>query len=345
MGWKKLFRKLTCRNEKHREDAYDERFAMDNDLLETQGAGDETQTSTGWTGKNTKRDRSASEKNSMGIRERYYAELDAMEIRQLYSIREVTDKYVDIPASFSSRPKWWNCAMKFVIGVWITFITADGFFQTQPRAFYLATFDHWANIATVLYMWSSIIGHVLRPATAQLNFPSVHYFPNGWHKASWTLFSIAAPAQLFASLAFWIFEYQGGDLEGSLISFGSVFLLLISEGLCLNQIPIRINHQWFFLGVIYMFLLWSLIHSYLEIGNPYKSSNDDSLYAFLNWNRAPILTAFYSMICLLIAAPLVYASIWLLSLFSLPFRFQGKSRRYLTNEQTKQMDDYEVWAD
>jgi hypothetical protein len=326
---KKLLRKLVCRPEKN----LDNDNVLDNDLLEEQQVKSSAQTKKQRRPTTTKRRKAATETVDLSLQRRYSEEIQE---RNLYTIKDPNGKYLDTLASFNPKPRSWAIAVKLVIFIWLTFITVDGFLQTEPKLFYLATFDHWASVTTVIYLWCSFLCHAKRPHTRK--FQSSNNLPNGWHRCTWTLFSIAAPVQLLASLAFWTFEFHGKDLDRALVYHFSAWMFLMVEGLAVNSTPVRINHQWYFFGMVYLFLLWSLIHSYTNIGNPTQRNNHvETLYPFLKWNKAPFLTTFYCLICLLIVNPLVYGFIWLVSLYSFPFSFEGQYRRYLDSAQINEL--------
>lgn len=338
MGLKNIFRKLACRPPKEEQD---EENQLENDLLEKKRTRENStkskRTSNKSSTKSTKNKKRSNKSKQGADDSRYYQELKQQE---LFTIREVTGKYIDVQASFTPKPKWWITVLKFVIFAWIAFIAIDDFLRMKPKSFYLATFDHWATVVTIFYLFSSFLANALRPPSNTLDFATERNLPGLWHKMIWALFSIAAPSQILSSLAFWIFDYSGEDLEGNLVVHGSVVILLLVEGLCLNRIPLRINHQWFFFAFVYAFLLWTLIHSYLNIGNPVKDRGEHALYPFLVWNDAPFITTIYVLFILLLVVPLIYWVVWMMSLFSFPWKFQGKNRRYLSQEESKTMESY-----
>lgn len=333
--FKKVFRKLSCRPERNQ----DEENQLEADLMEASQEPQEYSKQKTKRNKSKKASKNKKKNKSNEDDSRFMLELQQ---RDPFTIKEVTGKYIDIPASFSPKPKWWMTVIKLIICAWVSFITADGFFRQKSKSFYMATFDHWASVVTVVYLWFSFLVNAMRPSSKNtaLNNSPARNLPSMWHKITWALFAVAAPSQIFSSMAFWLFEYNG-NLEDGLVTHGSVLLLLLVEGLCINRTPLRINHQWFFMVFVYAFLLWSLIHSYLGMGNPQKSINGDgTLYSFLDWNGAPIATALHVMMILLLVVPFIYWIVWMLSLFSLPWRFDGKVRRYLNGEQSKAMEKH-----
>ena len=336
MALKKLLRRLVCRTVKEN----DEEAGLGNnksDALIQQNKERETSP----TRRPRSTSRSVKNKNRRAYEEKTPRIILELQERDLFTIRDAkSGKYLDIPRSFAPKPKWWMVVCKLVIFAWVAYVFVGEVYKTYPTGFYLATFDHWALTVTMIYLWFSFLCNALRKPSQSLDFPSNRYIPTLWHKITWTLFAIAAPSELFATLAFWIFEFQGRDVGDNLIVHLSIFVLLLLEGLFLNRTPVRINHHWFFFGFIYAFLFWSLIHSYTFIGNPTKERGMNSLYPFLNWESAPITTALNVVVILFIIAPIVYWIVWMLALFSFPCSFKGNNRRYLSQEESKPLESF-----
>lgn len=277
---------------------------------------------------------------SMDGTTRYYKELT--EQFDPFHIQEIDGKYVDVRDTFTPRPKWWTVPLKLIILIWTTTVFVDGFMATGPSFFYFATFAHLSLVVTLAYLICSFLCNILRSPskTTDQYSDGKDFFPSVWLQLTWVLFAIAAPSQVLSALIFWCteFPFQTFDLQGSLILYGTIWILLLAEGFWVNRVPLRVNHQWYFLGFYFLFLLWSLIHSYLGIGNPLEVN--DVLYPFLQWNESPWFTVLYSMISLLIVAPLVFWFVWKLSLWSSPLIFQGLNRRYLSLDDSELVDMY-----
>jgi len=252
--------------------------------------------------------------------------------RDLFSIRDYNGKDIDVAASFGPKPKWWAVLVKLVIFLCVGYLAYGELWKTEPTAFFFATFGNWVLVVSFLYLFFSLVGNIKRrDPDDDVKVASPKNLPALWHKITWILFEIAAPAQALATLSFWIFDFDGGYLEGKLLVHGLVPFLVLLEGFSLNRVPVRINHQWFFLAFIYLFSLWSLIHSYTNIGNPMKV-NDISLHPLLQWNVTPINAALSTILILFLIAPVTYWFVWMISLFSCPWAFAGRYRRYLNDD-------------
>lgn len=325
MGFKRVLRKLTCRPVE--EDEENGLRKSDSLLGQKQGGNSSSPSRRAKT-------RSTGTTKSDGENDNEFRYMTELKDRQLFTIKEATGKYIDVPESFAPRPKWWMVVFKLVIFVAVAYMMVGEVIKTSPKSFFFATFDHWALTVTTMYLFMSLAGNITRKASSDPDFASGKYLPNLWHKITWVLFEIAAPSQLLATIAFWAFEYEGVDPEIMLMVHGIVLVLLLTEGLGVNRVPVRINHQWFLLSFIYAFLLWALIHSYSQIGNPSKVG-EISLYSFLQWNVTPVQALLSTIFILFVVAPLAYWLVWCLSLYSMPWKFTGRYRRYLSQENKK----------
>ena len=337
MVFKKLLKRLACRPGKA---AVDEEIGLNENFVD-RISNTKKQSSSNKRGSNktANRKKEASVKNPYV---RYYQELLQ---RDPFIIEEVDGQCLDIQESLAPRPKWPIAPVKLAIIVWAFLILVDGVIDTYPRSFYLATFDHWSLVASILYLASSFLCNLLRPPSRTKGSEAAEesYLPTVWHKITWGLFAIAAPSQILSSLIFWIIEFQpyGDSMQIGFARHVSIWILLLIEGFVINRMPLRVNHQWFFFAFIYMFLFWSLIHSYTKIGNPSFGNNKyDALYPFLHWNKHPVMSVLYCLISMFIVAPVMYWFVWMLSLFACPATFSGMNRRYLKDNESQKLESY-----
>jgi hypothetical protein len=108
---------------------------------------------------------------------------------------------------------------------------------------------------------------------------------------------------------------------------GGIALLLLLEGIGLNHIPIRISQQWYFFLACLLFFFWTLLHTFLGIGDP-SSEDDDVIYMDLNWLENPLSASLLASLAIFVVSPMSFLFVWLLSLYSRPFCFQGLYRTY-----------------
>lgn len=86
-------------------------------------------------------------------------------------------------------------------------------------------------------------------------------------------------------------------------------ILVLIDGFVLSRIPIRMKQLIFIEVLAILFILWTVIHAYSGIGNPYKddgSRDDDALYESLRWKTNTSGTAILSVLVVFVLSPLVF---------------------------------------
>jgi hypothetical protein len=97
-----------------------------------------------------------------------------------------------------------------------------------------------------------------------------------------------------------------------------------------------------------LYVAWSALHSYLDIGNPDESdndetTNDDAVYTVLAWKNKAEETGTLAVIILGILASLVFLVIWMLSVYSPFCKCSGYNRPYMSNmEREKDYNQMKV---
>jgi hypothetical protein len=248
---------------------------------------------------------------------------------------EVNDEIIDIPQSFSPRPFCMTGAISFLLLFWATTTLILGILETEPDdngsiQHYFYGLDHWTLVLTVLYFNFSLYLSLCPVTVASTT--GVPFLV----RLVWKLFAIVAPSQFLITAIFWILEFDG---QASSISYencnvhGGLFLAVLLEGFVVHRIPLRVSHYWFFLGYIILFLLWTFLHEYLELGNP--ETEEGYLYAQIRWKENAQVTAVLCALLVLVLVPLTFHVIWMISLFSC-CKFQGLNRHYLGTVEAHQ---------
>lgn len=244
----------------------------------------------------------------------------------------ILNQVVHGPASFGASGRWTFVAKTLTFG-WTTSIMVDGILDYDPMSFYPAYLTNISLIMAVAYFLSSWI-NTARSTIFSLSGNNKNNSVTFLHKITWALFALAAPAEIVVTIGYWGLEWDGSiDVLGyrNLMVHGGVLLLLLLEGLVINRIPLRLRHYGILVFYLIGYLIWTVVHSVLEIGNPTTPEDDDSLYTVLQWKSNPLSTAKFAAIFMFILAPLAFGTVYGLSLYSFPCGCNGASRRYLSN--------------
>eukprot|EP00541_Cyclophora_tenuis_P018914 CAMPEP_0116562768 /NCGR_PEP_ID=MMETSP0397-20121206/12352_1 /TAXON_ID=216820 /ORGANISM="Cyclophora tenuis, Strain ECT3854" /LENGTH=158 /DNA_ID=CAMNT_0004089119 /DNA_START=270 /DNA_END=746 /DNA_ORIENTATION=+ len=118
---------------------------------------------------------------------------------------------------------------------------------------------------------------------------------------------------------------------------GILFLVVLIDGAVISYIPVRFRSIWPLILFNLCYLTFNVIHSFTSIGNPTSTDNDpttddDAIYAVLNWNKRPYTAAFWAVASNVIIFPLMFFIVWAFSTLGGGCRFDASRRRYTTGE-------------
>ena len=111
-------------------------------------------------------------------------------------------------------------------------------------------------------------------------------------------------------------------------------ILVMIDGFVLSQVPLRMKQFVFFESFSLVYCVWTLIHAYSGMGNPYAegdepTESDDAIYDSIAWKNNMKPTVILIMVLLLVANPIIFLFCRLLSRI-LHQRFSEKKARVLT---------------
>lgn len=258
---------------------------------------------------------------------------------------------VDIPNSFApQQPTWWLVLIiKFIFwGLTLSTIIMGWAFVADNAGFYLAYFTHWTLLLSFFYLTLSLFNSSPFCQPQKQEGQEVTATASCMVKLTWGLFAVVAHAEILVTLLFWLLVYDGGEiLYTTVMGHGIVMILVLLDGLVVNRIPIRMKH-FAFCNIYYvLYILWSVIHSFTNIGNPDADPNDPdadqtSIYGALDWDGNPGGTAVTVVLAFGVASPILFLLLWTLALYNpRTCRFDGSNRKCITNVNNNTDDDEE----
>ena len=250
-----------------------------------------------------------------------------------WSLRETNGKVISVQESFAPLPKLRTLVIKLALFSWSLSVLIFDFQRYQDEFdFYFIYLTHWGLLIAIIYFLVSLLNTIFGVAEQSSSDAKPGFFV----RFAWGLFSAAATNQALITILFWSIEHQRGVPVDyySWMKHGVVALLILLEGLLVNRIPVRAKHYLFVFVFDTLYLIWSVVHDLLGIGNPFRmdgdpNTDDDAIYAVLNWKERPLFTSAIALSAIFLAAPLFFYILWSLSLYSFPCRYDGSSRRYL----------------
>lgn len=236
-----------------------------------------------------------------------------------------------IHGSQTFAPSGWGIViLKTLLVAWISSSLIDGILETDPAYFYFAYLTHWTLLLSVLYLVTSLY-HSIRTTSCHNNDNHESDRVSCSYNVAWTLFAIAAPAELVVSLGYWGLEWDGSSdafYYRNIMVHLVVVLVVWFDGLVLNRIPLRLGHWLLLLAYSCLYLLWTAIYELVGIGNPTTDEGDD-LYIALQWKDDFWGTAQTAALLVFVVSPFAFLITWCLSLYSCPCDCTGSNRRYI----------------
>jgi len=130
------------------------------------------------------------------------------------------------------------------------------------------------------------------------------------------LFAAALPFQVVLTILFWVLEFDGDLNYVSFMVHGGGLILITIDGFFLSRIPLRAKQFIFFELLSGLYILWSVLHAFSGIGNPYVDigdQTDDAVYNTLAWRNKPVGALILAAGVFFVANPLIYLFCWTVS--------------------------------
>ena len=249
------------------------------------------------------------------------------------SVDQVTGRVLDVPATFA--PTGLHAILfKLILTMLTLGSLAYCFLETDDRPFFFTKFTFIALLLQCIYHLVSFSNSTC-PTLKQPQEGIVR----GRARLTWYLFNMSLHATIVAALLFWVLDYQASDKLSllTLLPHGPTVILTLVDGFWINRIPIRLFHWWSAVLPLQLgYTGWTLLHAYLEIGNPTRTendseSNDDAIYRDIVWKSDPVETLIRFVVVILAVGPAIQFILFLLSLYSWPLCCRGDCRRYTTS--------------
>ncbi|KAL3822566.1 hypothetical protein ACHAXA_007677 [Cyclostephanos tholiformis] len=215
--------------------------------------------------------------------------------------------------TFSPHPRILYTGAKISLVAWIVSVVGMSIANTTHKSFWLAYLTHWVLVISTAYIILSVLSAVylaLHPPARSDNLDGVM---GVLVKSTWALFAIAAPGQVMVTILYWTLEFDVDDevTYVNVMTHGIVMLVIMFDGFILSRIPIRMKQFVLFESVAALYILWTIIHDYSGIGNPYadgetSTQNDDAIYESIAWKNNIDGAAIICVVALIVANPVIF---------------------------------------
>ena len=200
----------------------------------------------------------------------------------------------------------------------IAILTLAWQFVDDYAYFVLAYFTNWGVTFVCIYFIFNVLNTVCASRTLQ---PTTNASVGCRIRITWLMYAIGVHSTAGATLFYWVFLFDPSDPDWTFTNMsahGGLLLLMVIDGMFVNRIPLRWQHWYAVLLVDIAYVGWTLIHAYLDVGNPYledndPATNDDAIYDVVEWKDDFQSALIYSCINCFVLSPIIYILLWCLS--------------------------------
>lgn len=246
--------------------------------------------------------------------------------QSMFSIDEPNNRELDVEYCFAPPTRFTLIGRILTCGLSFSILIYDYSTSRISRGLYWGYLTMWTYVLALSYLVIATIVSVKRDPF--LRQPSDTNVPHHLIKAMWALYAVAAPGQIIVILMYWLTVVPNEGISGLLTVFfhGILGVFVLVDGLLLSRIPLRRNQL--LLTILYgcLFMIWTLLHAYTGLGDGIEDSGDDLLYGIVDWRRKPEMTAIILALVILVAFPVVFIVLCLLSLVKRPLYLSSDSR-------------------
>jgi hypothetical protein len=197
---------------------------------------------------------------------------------------------------------------------WIASVMARSIMRVQYPSFWLAYLTHWSLVIAAAYILMSTLSAVYLATQTHSKCAEFKGGTGVLINITWALLAAAAPMEVTVTILYWVLEFEGTFSYVSIMSHGGVMILVEIDGFVLSRVSLRMKQFVFFESFALVYCVWTLIHAYSGMGNPYA---DDAIYDSIAWKNNMKPTVILIVVLLLVANPIIFFFCRLLSRISL----------------------------
>ena len=260
---------------------------------------------------------------------------------KFFELSETDDAMINVQKSFAPTPTWRTFILKAVLTGWSISILVTDLLSGNwdPISYYMIYLTNWTLAITILYFLVSFTNTVIGTGEQR----PYNDIPGFMVRFAWGLYPTVAVAQMSVTIFFWVLEFDQSEpvTYKMIMKHGGFMALVLLEGRFINRIPVRQKHLLFPVIFMTLYVAWTVLQGFLNLGNPYVADSD-AIYESLDWQNNVTESAVTSVVLVLGITPLMFLNTWLLSIWSFPFHFDGLNRAHYFLEE-KDKDDGSWW--
>lgn len=253
-----------------------------------------------------------------------------------------SEKVLDVEETFAPRPHLIYLVVKLIFAIWLMATMIISILEYAPYyGFWFAYLSSWGLVFTVMYQLCSFM------CAALLAYNNKRRHLEGMNqigqmkgcigillKITWSLFAVAFPAGLVIAVLFWVLVFKGRLAYTTFMLHGVAWIVMGVDGIIINRIPMRMKQFILYELFAIFYLIWSVLHSALNVGNPWNDDEEDdgTIYKVMDWKNNLGFTLGLALGLLLIGNPIAFLLCRAISR-SLPLRCCNDDARQAFNDE------------
>ena len=244
-----------------------------------------------------------------------------------FSIEQPGGNILDIRRTFAPQPKSRILFLRFCFLIFSVAALIIDFKTSQNLWIWIGYLTSWGILFAISYQ-ASIFICTLKPDIF-LHQPENKISLSILLRFTWVIFQLATITCVLVTILYWSLLYYPGQVItfSNIANHGVITLLLILDGLIIARIPFRWRHFLVIQAVAIIYLIWTVLHSVLDIGLVRGENNEGRpLYPFLNFEENPYRASFVAILITFFLTPVIHLLLWTSSIVSFRCKFDGSRR-------------------
>lgn len=226
-------------------------------------------------------------------------------------------KVLDVEETFAPRPHLIYIATKLIFAIWLLATMVISILEYAPYyGFWFAYLSSWGLVFTVTYQICSFMCAALLAYTNNRRHHLEGMNQIGQMKGcigillkiTWTQLAVAFPAGLVIAVLFWVLVFKGRLAYTTFMLHGVAWIVMGVDGIVINRIPLRMKQFILYELFAILYLIWSGLHSVLNVGNPWNDDEEDdgTIYKVMDWKNNLGFTLGLALGILLVGNPIAF---------------------------------------
>lgn len=223
---------------------------------------------------------------------------------------KTSTRHLDIERTFSPSPRLPCIGAKIFLMAWTIALLIQSIRKSTHKSFWLAYLTHWSFVFASAYFIASVSSAIYLARRPPSNPGVLEGGVGVLVKSTWILFAISLPTEILVAILFWTLQFDGNADYVSIMLHAGIVGLLFIDGIILSRIPLRMKQLLPNLLFCFFYLLWTVIHAFSGLGNPYKddgSRDDDAIYNTIAWKNDPATAGLVCAGVFFVGYPVVFS--------------------------------------